>query len=100
MMAAPMGVSPVGERVGGWNMSAVWKSDSTLTGPKVMMATSTRWEAIESELSSSWNTRSPALSSAMGLPFIDPDVSSSRRHGHRGSGFSIKLGGTNGIWSE
>src|SRR5437764_1215083 len=55
-------------------------------------ATSTRCIAIGSEVNSSLNACRPALSSPMGFPFIEPEVSSSRRQGHRGSGFATRSG--------
>ena len=43
---------------------AAWKLlyQTTLTGPKVMMAISTRFDAIASAASSFWNCFNPALS--------------------------------------
>ena len=94
MIADPIGVSPVVSKLGAWNMSAVWKSCTTRTGPKVMMATSTRCAAIWSDFSSCSNVRSPAFSSAIGLPRMEPEVSSNNRQGQRGSEFRTRSLGT------
>src|SRR5215471_17982303 len=87
-MAAPIGVSPWGVRTGAWNTSAVWKSLTTETGPKLTIPTSTRFAANASPTSSSLKSVSPALSSEIGRPAIEPELSRSRRQGQRGSGLS------------
>ena len=51
-------------------------------------ALSTRFMAKESAASSSLKVVKPAFNSAIGCPCIDPDTSSSNRHGQRGSGLS------------
>src|SRR5947208_601954 len=55
------------------------------------MATSTRLVAKSSADRQSLYVFSPALSSSIGAPFIDPETSSRRTQGKRGSGFSAKL---------
>src|SRR5215475_4763784 len=87
-MAAPIGVSPWGIRTGAWNWSAVWKSLTTETAPKLTMPTSTRFAARASPTSSSLKSVRPALSSEIGRPAIEPELSRSRRQGQRGSGLS------------
>src|SRR5215813_9148604 len=87
-MAAPIGVSPWGVRTGAWNTSAVWKSLTMETGPKLTIPTSTRFAANASPTSSSLKSVSPALSSEIGRPAIEPELSRSRRQGQRGSGLS------------
>src|SRR5262245_66518529 len=87
-IAAPIGVSPWGVRTGAWNWSAVWKSLTTETGPKLTIPTSTRFAARASPISSSLKSVRPALSSEIGRPAIEPELSRSRRQGQRGSGLS------------
>src|SRR5215475_16145966 len=60
----------------------------TETGPKLTIPTSTRFAANASPMSSSLKSVSPALSSEIGRPAIEPELSSSRRQGQRGSGLS------------
>ena len=87
MVAAPIGVSPVVVSCGGSKLSAVWNSLTTLTGPNVMIATSTRLTARLSDIRSALKARNPSFSSAIGSPCIEPEVSSSRTQGQRCSGF-------------
>lgn len=100
MMAEPIGVSPLEERVGGSNWSAVVKWVIIFIGPKVRIPISTRFAATESAINSSFNAIKPALSSLIGRPCIDPDVSSNKRHGHRGSGLSAKPAASKGTCSN
>src|SRR5262249_20339584 len=84
-----MCVAPRAGSFGGWNRSAVVQSCTTVTLlSKVTTATSTRREASASLARSCWNARSPSFRAAMAAPCIEPDVSSSRMQGHRGSWFS------------
>src|SRR5215470_14806515 len=87
-IAPPIGVSPCGVSTGAWNTSAVWKSLTTETGPKLTIPTSTRFAASASPTSSSLKIVRPALSSEIGRPAIELELSRSRRHGQRGSGLS------------
>ncbi len=98
VIAAPIGVSPRARSQGGWKTLAVSNSVATFTGPKVMQATSTRFDASSSAISSSRKALRPAFSSVIGSPDIDPDTSSSSRHGHRGSGLSAKSSVPKGFW--
>src|SRR5215475_5622382 len=52
------------------------------------MPTSTRFAARASPTSSSFKSVRPALSSEIGRPAIEPELSRSRRQGQRGSGLS------------
>src|ERR1700742_631363 len=54
------------------------------------MDSSTRLAARLSDCSSVCSVRRPALSSSIGRPDIDPDVSNNSKHGQRCSGLSIK----------
>ena len=100
MIASPIGVSPVAARVVGWNKSAVVKSAIVLTGPKPTMPISTRLAAMLSLITSFLKATKPAFNSSMGLPCIEPEVSSSRRHGQRGSGLSANCAESKGICSK
>ena len=53
MIASPIGVAPLALSVGGLKFSAVVMVFSTLGGPKVKIAVSTRFIAIESDDNSS-----------------------------------------------
>src|SRR5262245_2325352 len=87
-MAAAIGGSRCGAGTGGWNGSAVGKSLTTEAGPKLTIPTSTRFAARASPISSSLKSVRPALSSEIGRPAIEPELSRSRRQGQRGSGLS------------
>jgi len=100
MMAAPIGVSPVAERCGGWKLSTVWKSETTWTGPKVTIANSTRLMASASAANSSLKATRPLFNSVIGEPCIEWEVSSNSRHGQRRSGLSAKSFAPNGTWSR
>ncbi len=63
------------------------------------MPTSTRWVAMSSDISSDLKVRSPSFSCAIGCPCIEVEVSSSSRHGQRGSAFSTNSGSAKGSWS-
>ena len=89
-MAEPIGVSPWANRMGGKKLAALVKGCSTCTGPNVTMPSSTLFKASESASSSSRKVTNPALSSLMGLPFIEPETSSSKMQGQRGSGLLAK----------
>src|SRR5581483_7765893 len=93
-----MGVPPSTTSSLGWKDSAETKSCRTFTGPKVMMAISTRLAASASPASSFWNCLSPALSWAIGSPDMEPELSSSSTHAQRGSGLSTKVTSANGTW--
>src|SRR5687767_1362523 len=99
-MAAPIGVSPLAVRTGGWKLSIVVKSHATCTWPpNVTMATSTRVLARVSAASVSLKVTGPSFRAAIGGPSIDPDVSSNNTQGERGSGFSAKLLDPNAGWA-
>ncbi len=64
------------------------------------MAISTRLEARLSAFNSVWNAARPALSSSIGRPLMEPEVSKSSRQAQRGSGLSINSLAPNGTWSN
>src|SRR5262249_32245696 len=93
-----MGVLPSTWSELAWNDSADTKSCTTLTGPNVTTAISTRLDAKASPESSFWSCFRPVLSSAMGRPDMEPETSSTSTHGQRGSGLSTKETSAKGTW--
>ena len=76
--------------MGGKKLAALVKGCSTCTGPNVTMPSSTLFKASGSASSSSRKVTNPALSSLIGLPLIEPETSSIKMQGQRGSGLLAK----------